>query len=113
MRDILENPLTIVVDGRCLAVHQTRRPVHFAAVDGAETLVPETDAEHGDLSGEVFDSSRRNAPILDRFARTRRDDEMVRLEGDQLVQRDLVVAEDADLRAQLTQILDKVVVKES
>ncbi len=31
------------------------------------------------------------------------------LEGDQLVQRDLVVAEDADVRAEFAEVLDEVV----
>ena len=90
-------------------MHQAGSPVHAAAIDGTEALVPETDAEHGDLSSEMFDSFWRNASVLDGFTRSRRDDQVVRLKRDQLIQRDLVVPEDADLRAQLAKVLDQVV----
>ena len=81
-RNIFENPLPTVIYGRCFAVHQALRPIHFAAVDGAEALVTEADAKDGDLSGKVSHCLGRNAPVLNRFPWTRRDDKMVRLEGD-------------------------------
>ena len=48
-------PWLVVFDGRGLAVHETRSAVHFAAVDGAEALMPEADSQHGDFAREVFD----------------------------------------------------------
>src|SRR5688572_19109272 len=99
--DIFEDSLSIVVDGGGLAMHETRGAVHFATIDRAEALVPEADPKHRDFSGKVFDGFGRDAPILDRFAWARRDDEVIRLEGDQLIQGDLVVAKDANLRAEL------------
>jgi hypothetical protein len=75
--------------------------------------VPKANSKHGDFSREVPDSFRRNTSILDRFAGTGRDNQMIGLEGDQFVQRDLIVAEDADVRAELAEVLDEVVGEES
>ena len=85
-RDVFEDALSVVSDGRSLAVHQARSAVHFAAVDCAEALMSEADAEHGNFAREMFDGFGRDAAIFDRFAWTWGDDKMVRLEGDQLVQ---------------------------
>ena len=85
-RNIFEDTLSVVSDRRSLAVHEARSAVHFAAVDCAEALMSEADAEHGNFAREVFDGFGGNAAIFDGFAWTWGDDEMVRLEGDQLVQ---------------------------
>jgi hypothetical protein len=110
-RYIFEDSLPIVIHFGCFAMHQARGTVHFAAVDGAETLMSETDSEHGDLSGEMSDRIRGNAVIFERFAGSRGDDEVGRVEGDELIHRDLVVAEDFDIRAKFAEVLDKVVGK--
>ena len=89
-RNIFEDALSVVSDGGSLAVHETRSAVHFAAVDCAETLMPEADAKHGDFAREVFDGFGRDAAIFDGFAWTWGDDKMVRLEGNQFIQSSLL-----------------------
>ena len=69
----------------------------------------EADAEHGNFARKVFDGFGGNATIFDGFAWAWGDDEMVRLERDQLVQGDLVVAKDANVRAKFAEVLDEVV----
>ena len=69
----------------------------------------ETNTEHRDFAIEVFDGIRRDTTIFDGFAWTWRDDEMVRLECDQLVQGNLVIAKDANIRAEFAEVLDEVV----
>ena len=108
-RDVFEDTLSVVSDGRRLAVHEARSAVHFAAVDGTEALMPEADSQHGDFAREVFDRFGRDAAIFERFAWTWGDDEVVRLEGNQFVQRDLVVAIDTNVRAEFTEVLNEVV----
>jgi hypothetical protein len=92
-------------------VHETLGTVHFAAEDGAEGLMPKADAEHGDLAGEVLDGVRGNTVVFERFARSGRDNEMGRVEGNELVYRHLVITEDFDIRAEFAEILDEVVGK--
>ncbi len=92
-------------------MHEAWSAVHFAAVDGAEALMPKADAEHGDFAREVFDGFRRDAAIFEWLAWTRGNDEMVRLEGDEFVQRDLVVAVHANVRAKFAEVLDQVISK--
>jgi hypothetical protein len=77
-----------MVDSGGLAMHETPGALHFAAIDGAETLVPQTNAKHRDFSSKVLDGLGRDTAILDRFTGTRRNDKVVRFEGDQLLQRD-------------------------
>src|ERR1044071_6885151 len=89
-RHALENTLPIVSHFGCLAVHQALGAVHFAAEHRAEGLVPEADAEHGDLAGEMLDGIRGDTIILDGFAWTRRYHQVRWVERDQLVHRDLV-----------------------
>jgi hypothetical protein len=110
-RNVFENTLSVVCDRRGLAMHETWRAIHFSAVDGAETLMSETDTEHGDLAGEMFDRIRGNAAIFDRFAGARGNDEMIRLERDQFIQRNLIVAEHTNLRAELAEVLNEVISK--
>jgi hypothetical protein len=50
-----------------------------------------------------------DAAVFDGFAWSWGDDEMVRLEGDEFVHRNLVVAEDANVRAEFAEVLDEVV----
>jgi len=90
-------------------VHETLGTVHFAAEDGAEGLMSETDTEYGNLAIEVFDGVGGNAVVFERFAWSWRDDEVRRIEGDELVHRDLVIAENFDVRAEFAEVLDEVV----
>jgi hypothetical protein len=71
--------------------------------------MPEADTEHGNFPREVFDGFRRHSSIFDRFSWTGRDNEMIGLEGDQLVQCNLVIAEDLYVRPKLAEVLDKVI----
>ena len=90
-------------------MHQALGPVHSAAEDSAKALVSETNPENRNFAGEVPDGVGGNTVVLDGFARSRGDHEMRRIERDQLVHRDLIVAEDPDIRTQLAKVLDKVV----
>ena len=90
-------------------MHEARSAVHFAAVDGAEALMPEADSQHRNFARKIFDGFGRNAAVFERFAWTWGDDEVVRFEGDEFVQRDLVVAVDADVRAEFAEVLHEVV----
>lgn len=69
----------------------------------------EADAEYGNLAIEVFDGVGGDAVIFERFAWTWRDDEVTRVEGDELIHRHLVVAEDANVCAKFAEVLDEVV----
>jgi hypothetical protein len=90
-------------------MHKTLSAVYFATVDSSQALMPETDSEHGDFSREVLDGFGRDSPILDRFARTWRDDKVVRLESDQIIERDLVIAKDTDIRSEFSKVLHEVI----
>jgi hypothetical protein len=92
-------------------MHETWSTIHFAAVDCAEALMSKANAEYGDFAREVFDGFGGYAAIFDGFAWTWGDYEMVRLEGDQLVQGNLIVAKDTNIRAEFTKVLDEVVGK--
>jgi hypothetical protein len=106
-----ENSLAVMCDVGCLAVHQALGPVHSAAEDCTQALVTETNAKHGDFAAEVSDGIGGNAIILDRLARSGGDHQVRRVEGDELVHRDLVVTKDSDIRAQLAEVLDQVIGK--
>src|SRR5687768_5113188 len=69
--NVLEDPLPVVTDRGRFTVHETLGAVHSATVDGAQTLVPEADAEDRNLTGKVPDGFGRDASIPDRLARTR------------------------------------------
>src|ERR1041384_2255425 len=50
--DAVEQASAIVMNGRGLAVHQPRRASDRSAVDRAQALMPQADAEDRNLSGE-------------------------------------------------------------
>src|ERR1043165_9194733 len=83
----LENPLPIVSHFGGLSMHQALGTVDFAPKDSTETLMSETDAQHGDLAIKVLDGISRDTVIFDGLAWPRRDDEMTWVEGDQLIHR--------------------------
>src|SRR4051812_13535332 len=108
--DPREHALAVVNDGGGLAVHRRLRAAHDAAVDNADRLVPEADAEQRDRRAEAPDDVDRD-PRVFRTPRAGRDDDLLRRHRADLVERHFVVAPHADLRAQLAQILHEVVGK--
>jgi hypothetical protein len=85
LRQALEHPAAVVIDGGDLAVHQLGCAHDAAAEGGADPLVPEADAEHGALGAKPADDVHRNAGIL-RASRPRRDDDPLRPELGDLVE---------------------------
>ena len=77
-------------------MHQARGALHFAAVDGTEALMAEADAQDGDTACKVTEGFVRNAGVIG-IAGPGGDHEGGRVERDQFLEGDLVVAEDADL----------------
>ena len=57
----------------------------------------------------MFDGIGGDAVVFERFAWTWGDDEVSWVEGDELIHRDLVIAEDFDIRAEFAEVLDEVV----
>jgi hypothetical protein len=106
-----EDSLPVVSHFGGLTVHETLGPVHFATEDCAEALMSEADSEHGDFAIEMFDGVGGDAVIFDGLTGSRGDDKMRRIEGDELIYRNLVIAEDTNLRAQFAEVLNEVVGK--
>ena len=73
--------------------------------------MPKADSKNGDFAIEMFDRICRDSVIFDGFAWSGGDDEMTRVEGSQFVECDLVIAEDANIRAKFTKVLDEVIGK--
>jgi len=90
-------------------MHEALRAVHFATEDGPESLMPKANAKHGNLTVKVFDGIGGNAIVFERFARSGGNDEVTRIERDELIYRDLVIAEDFDIRTEFAEVLDEVV----
>ncbi len=110
-RDAIEDAVPVMDDAGGLAVHQARSAAHLAAEDRAQALMAQADSQHRDFAVEVFDRLGGDAVILDGFAGAGGDDQVIRFEGDQFVERDLVIAEDFDVCAQFAEVLDEVVGK--
>lgn len=105
----LINTLTVMVQGRCLAVQYLARLANITAVDVQYALPKESlderrkacqaagnslshaDAEDGNLSSKVPDSITTKARICLWVARARADHQLGRLLGDELVKSDLVI----------------------
>ena len=92
-------------------MHETLGAIHFAAEDGPEGLVPETDTEHGNFAVKIFDGFGGDAVVFQGFAGSGGNDEVTRIERDELVHRDLVVAEYFDVRSEFAEVLDEVIRK--
>jgi hypothetical protein len=105
---------------RCLAVHNLPGPFDLSAVDGinalpgdvnrepfalTEDLLSKAHTQNGDLASEVFDGCVADARVTIGMARTRADDQMGRLDGNKLVEGDLVIPEDGDGSALQDQVL--------
>ena len=106
IRQSLEDPLAIVLDERCLAMHQLRSADHISAEGIANRLMSETHAQHRNLAGHMLDDPDRN-PGLARRAWSRGNDHAIELGAHRVdfVERDLVVAAHHHIRAELGQEL--------
>lgn len=104
----LEEVGVVVEDRRGLAMHQVRGAEDAAAVDVPDGLVAKADAEQRLLAGEGADHVAGHAGFGGR-TRTRRDHHAVRIQRERFLDRDLVVAEDLLLHAELAEVLHQVV----
>src|SRR5208283_97313 len=93
-----------------LSVHHPRRTYDAATECLANCLVAKTYAEDRNRAGEAFDQRHANAS-LGRRAGAGRNNDLRRLPGLDLLQRQCVVTVYADVGAQFTQILHEVVGK--
>ena len=107
LRQAFENVGVFVEDGRGLAVHEAVGPHDVAAEIMADRLMSKAYAEDGFFTGERRDHVERHAGFFGRTG-AGRDEHAVGIEREGLGGRDLVVAKDALLHAQLTEVLDKV-----
>ena len=90
------------------AVHQVAGADDLAAEGLADGLMAEADSQDRRLAGHAADQRNQNAGLAGR-AGARREQDALGPERLDLIDGQLVVAIDLDLRAQLTQVLDKVV----
>src|SRR5688572_7388208 len=105
-----KHPFAIVHDGGRLAVHRRVGTRHDAAVDHADGLMTETDAEQRRPRTESLDHVRRDAGILGTTG-PGRDHDLIRGHHLDLAERHLIVAAHAHLRAELAEVLHEVVGK--
>src|SRR5574337_1920835 len=108
VREARKDSLTVMVDRRGLAVHQASRPHDPAAKCGTDALMAEADAKDRDLSGKLTDEVATDAGFL-RGLRSRRDYNLIGMKRFDLLQRNLVVPEDARAFAELAQVLDQII----
>src|SRR5512146_3286986 len=108
IRKVAKNGAAVVFYHGRLAVHQTISPDDFSAERDRQGLMAEADAEKRQTSGEMPDRIDGHSSLV-RRAGPRRDDDPVRLQRLDLLDRDLVVAVDADVLTQLSEILHQVV----
>ena len=108
LRDAGEHAFSRVVDLRQFAVHQGGGANHAAAIDLADGLMAETDAEdrhHGPRAGNQLEADAGPVGI----ARPGRQHDRLRRLGQDLIHGDLVVAIDARRSAQFAEEMDEVV----
>ena len=99
-------PLWRMVDD--LAVHQRGRAHDRAAIDLADRLVAEADAEDRDFRAGALDQRQADAGLVGRAGAGREHDGLG-VHGHHLVDGDLVVAAHGELRPQLADVVDEVV----
>ena len=107
LRHAAKDTLAVVLHRRELAVHQLRRPHDLAAERDADALMAQADAKQRHRRTEPLNQRHRNACIL-RTSGPWRDDDPIRLQFGNLVERDLVVAFDERRRAQFAEVLGQV-----
>ena len=96
-----------MVDLAGFAVHELAGADDVAAEGCADGLMAEADAEDGNFAGHVADEADGNAGFLRRAGSGRKDDALG-IEGFDFFGRELVVAADDDVGAELTHVLDEV-----
>ncbi len=105
--DAAENSAAAMADLGQLAVHRYRRPHYLAAEGVANRLMAQADAEDRDFGGNRRDQIETDAGLLGRAGAGRKHDG-VRIGVDDSGAGDLVIAVDANLRPQFTEIVHKV-----
>ena len=109
IRDAREHADITMADLGGLPVHHARRPHHVAAVELADALQAEADAEHRDAAlAEMANRLVRDAGI-GRPARARRHEHRIGRHRVHLVERDRVVTVHDRFGAELTEVLHEVV----
>src|SRR5688572_14180634 len=93
-----------------LAMHQALSPDHLSTEGDCQRLMAEADTEKGQAPGEMRDRFDGNAGFIGR-ARARRNDDACRLQRLDVLDRDLIVAIDADVLALFPEILNEIVGK--
>src|SRR5260221_5048507 len=101
-----EEPGATMADGAELAMHGLRRANDVAAEDLADRLMAETDAEDRKIAGAA-DEVEADAGAVG-IARSRRDNDTLRLQGERGLDGHGVVALHHDLGAELAEIVAKV-----
>src|SRR5688572_7892389 len=99
-RDAVEESVTVVHDHRGLAVHRRRGAADRPAVDHADGLVTEADAENRHARAKPADHIYRDARVLG-TTRPRRDQDLLGRHRLDLPDGHLIVPAYADLRAEL------------
>jgi len=107
-RETLKDRSVVVHHRARLAMHKMSGANHAAAKGFPDCLVTEADPKHWNFSCEAADQIDADARVM-RRARTGGNDNPLRPQVLDLVDRDLIVAANLDLRAQLADVLNEVV----
>jgi hypothetical protein len=99
--------VALVENLRGLAVHKPTGRDNLAAKGSSDGLMPEADAEDGDVITQGLNSLERYTCIL-RAARSRGNHECPGVESNYLVQGDHIVAPDQDFLAKFLEILNQI-----
>src|ERR1700733_12138520 len=102
-----KEPARIVRNARHLAMHRRWRAHDIAAEGLSDRLMTKADPEHWRRSARRANEIDTNARFV-RRARTGGEDDGVRFVGERIGDRDLVVAPNRHVRAQLAEVVDEV-----
>src|SRR5262249_42577171 len=105
--DAAEHPCAGLLDFRELAVDRDRRADHAAAKRLPDRLVAQADAEDWNVRGRALDQIEADAGLIGRTRPGRKHDR-VGIARDNIIDADLIVAMDIDLRPQAAQVVDEV-----
>src|ERR1039457_1436851 len=105
-----EQLLAVMMDGRGLAMHQGDAAHDIASEGCPDGLMAKTDAQDGDLSGEMCNAGDGNAGLFGR-AGAGRDDEASGLKRFYFRQGDSVVAVNLHIFTKLAEVLNDVIGK--